>query len=326
MKNINWGIIGCGDVCEVKSGPAFKLIENSDLIAVMRRDAAKAADFANRHKVEKWFTDANELIHCKEVQAIYIATPPNTHAQYTIKALEAGKPVYVEKPMALNYTECLKMIETSEKTGIPLFVAYYRRAFPYFLRIKEIIDNQQLGVILNVNLTTLVAPRPEDFNKDTKHWHIIPEISGGGYFFDVACHQLDILDFLVGEVDDVHGWFTNRAGIYSVEDTLVAILKFKSGVLASCSWSYAGDISSETDRIEIFGTKGSVSFSISADTPIILKTARGIEKFKFDKPKHVEMPMIELIVNNLTCKNEFASNMISAARTSWVMDKIMGRI
>jgi len=326
MNKVNWGIIGCGNVCEVKSGPAFQKIENSDLVAVMRRDEEKVIDFAKRHGVEKWYTNADHLITDKEVNAIYVATPPNTHAEYAIKAMLAGKPVYVEKPMAINYTECLKMIDVSKSTGVPLFVAYYRRFFPYFLKVKEIIDSQQLGTILTVNLTTIIPPRAEDYDLENPPWHLIPEIAGAGYFFDVACHQLDILDFLIGPVQDAHGWYTNRANIYKVEDTLVANLKFNSGVLASCSWSYVGHENNETDRIEIFGSKGKVTFSISAESPITLSTENQTQQFNFEKPKHVELPMIEQVVQSLIGANSLKSNMESAARTSWVMDRVMGRI
>ena len=326
MNKINWGIIGCGNVCEVKSGPAFRKIENSDLVAVMRRNKEKVIDFAKRHGVDRWYTNAEELNADKNVNAVYIATPPNTHAEYAIKAMLAGKPVYVEKPMALNYAECLKMIETSTKTGIPLFVAYYRRFFPYFLKVKEIIDSQQLGTILTVNLITIIPPRPEDYHQNNPPWHLLPEIGGAGYFFDVACHQLDLLDFLIGPVEDVHGWYTNRGNIYKVEDTLVANLKFQSGVLASCCLSYVGDENNETDRIEIFGAKGKVDFSISADSPITLCTENQTQQFHFEKPKHVELPMIEQVVQSLLGDNALKSNMESAARTSWVMDKVMNRI
>jgi predicted dehydrogenase len=325
MESIKWGIIGCGNVCEVKSGPAFQKVNYSSLDAVMRRDEVKAMDFALRHCVPKWYTNADELIEDKNIGAIYVATPPNTHAEYAIKAMKAQKPVYVEKPMALNYSECLKMIATSKETGIPLFVAYYRRFFPYFLKVKEILDNKKLGTLLTVNLTTVVPPRPEDDNHVNPPWHLIPEIAGGGYFFDVACHQLDILDFLLGPVEDVKGWYTNRAKIYKVEDTLTAILKFESGILATCCWSYVGNATNETDRIEIYGTKGKISFSIAADTPIVLETEAISKQFHFEKPKHVEMPMIEQLVLSLLNKGSFNSNMESAARTSWVMDKVMGR-
>jgi 1,5-anhydro-D-fructose reductase (1,5-anhydro-D-mannitol-forming) len=326
MNQINWGIIGCGNVCEVKSGPAFQLVENSSLVAVMRRDESKVKDFATRHHVEKWYTIVDEIIQDKDVNAIYIATPPNTHAEYAIKAMLARKPVYVEKPMAIDHAQCLKMIETSKETGVKLMVAYYRRAFPYFLKIKEIIESQQIGTILTINLTTILPPRPEDYNQSQMPWHLIPEISGGSYFFDLACHQLDILDFLSGAIKDVRGWYTNRANIYEVEDTLVANLKFETGALASCSWSYAGNQANETDRIEIFGTKGQIIFSISTDSPIVVKKSSGTEEFRFEKPKHVEMPMIEKVVGSLLGKKEFESNMESAAKTAWVMDKIMGRI
>src|SRR6184192_2580039 len=97
MKTIRWGIIGCGDVTEVKSGPAFQKASNSALVAVMRRDAAKAADYAARHGVPRWYADARELIADADVDAVYVATPPSSHEEYAIMAAEAAKPIYVEK-------------------------------------------------------------------------------------------------------------------------------------------------------------------------------------------------------------------------------------
>lgn len=324
-KIINWGIIGCGDVCEVKSGPGFQLAEGSSLNAVMRRNKGKAKDFAHRHKVPKYYADADELINDAEIDAVYIATPPSTHAKYAIDAMKAGKPVYVEKPMALNYFESKTMIEASEKFNTTIFVAYYRRFFPYFLKIKELIDLNQLGKLITVNLTTIVSPRAGDEDKKNPHWHLIPKISGGGYFFDVACHQLDILDFLMGPIEDAHSFYTNRAGIYDVEDTLVASLKFESGVLASCNWTYVGEKNNEIDRIEIIGAKGMLSFGISGDKPIFLNIEGKEQTFSFEKPKHVEQPMIEQVTKSFLGTNELKSNMYAASRTSWVMDRIMGR-
>lgn len=326
MNKINWGIIGCGDVCEVKSGPAFQIVEGSNLHAVMRRDAEKARDFAERHHVSHFFTDANDIIHNKKIDAVYIATPPNMHAQYAIEAMKAGKPVYVEKPMARNYKESMEMVKVSRETGVPLFVAYYRRFFPFFLKVKEIIDNEEIGTLLTASLTTVIPPRKTDFNTKSPHWHLIPEIAGGGHFFDLACHQLDVLNFLLGPIEDVHGFFTNRAGIYEIEDSLTANLRFESGLLASCNWTYAGDENNAIDRIEIFGTNGMITFSIDANEPIILKVGKKEEHFSFEKPKHVELPMIEQVTLSLLNKNQMKSNMESAAQTAWVMDKIMGNI
>ncbi len=323
---INWGIIGVGNVCEIKSGPAFYKVENSSLVAVMRRDELKVKDFAQRHNVPKWYINADDLINDPEINAIYVATPPHKHKEYTIKALEAGKSVYVEKPMALNFHEAQEMVNVSKKTGIPLFVAYYRRWFPYFLKIKELLDSKILGEILTVNLLNVLPARKDDFDLNKPPWHLVPKISGGGYFFDLACHQLDILDFLLGPVENVSGQFTNRAGYYWVEDTLTANLRFESSVLAACVWSYVGDKDNPVDRIEIYGTKGMITFSISGEESIIMKIGKKEEVFRYKKPKHVELPMIEKVVGSLLGTDSFSSNMESAARTSLVMDKIMGPV
>src|SRR5438067_2386074 len=120
FNKVRWGIIGCGDVTEVKSGPAFQKIENSELIAVMRRTGALAKDYAERHNVPKWYEEADALINDPDVDAVYIATPPKFHKEYTIKAAKAGKPVYVEKPMARNVAECQEMISACETAGVPL--------------------------------------------------------------------------------------------------------------------------------------------------------------------------------------------------------------
>ncbi|MEN8122848.1 MAG: Gfo/Idh/MocA family oxidoreductase, partial [Bacteroidota bacterium] len=250
-------------------------------------------------------------------------TPPYKHKEYTIKSLKAGKPVYVEKPMALNYSEAQEMVNVSKKTGVPLFVAYYRRWFPYFLKIKKILESETIGNVLSVNLSNILPARKEDFDLNKPPWHLIPKISGGGYFFDLACHQLDILDFLLGPIENVSGEYTNRAGYYWAEDTLTANLKFESSVLAACVWSYVGNKDNPIDRIEIYGTKGMITFSISSNIPIQIKVGKKEEVLRFKKPKHVEQPMIEKVVESLLGKNSYSSNMESASRTSMVMDKIM---
>jgi len=225
MEKVNWGIIGCGDVTEVKSGPAFNKVENSGLVAVMRRNAELAEDYAKRHQVPKWYSDADKLINDPEVNAVYVATPPDSHAELSMKAMKAGKPVYVEKPMALNYEQCRQMIEVSEETGMPLFVAYYRRALPGFLKTKELIDSGRLGIVKQVNIQLYKSVSPEE-TSDSLPWRVIPEIAGGGHFFDLASHQLDYLDFLFGPVEKVKGVALNQGGFYKAEDIVSASFIF----------------------------------------------------------------------------------------------------
>src|SRR5436309_7352124 len=118
MKTVRWGIIGCGDVCEVKSGPGFQKASGSALVAVMRRDGEKARDFAARHGVPKWYDDAQQLIADAEVDAVYVATPPDSHEQCAVAALRAGKPVLVEKPMARKFAECQRMVGAAQEASV----------------------------------------------------------------------------------------------------------------------------------------------------------------------------------------------------------------
>ena len=133
-KLIKWGFIGCGEVTEKKSGPAFNKVPGSSVVAVMSRNADRAKSYATRHGIARWYDDAQALLDDPEVNAVYIATPPSSHATYAIMAMKSGKPVYVEKPLAATYEECLRVNRVSRETGVPCFVAYYRRYLPYFQR------------------------------------------------------------------------------------------------------------------------------------------------------------------------------------------------
>ncbi|MBT4498578.1 MAG: Gfo/Idh/MocA family oxidoreductase, partial [Gemmatimonadetes bacterium] len=236
MKSIRWGIIGCGDVTEVKSGPALQKIEDSELVAVMRRDAAKAEDYARRHDVPRWYADADQLIADPEVDAVYIATPPDSHADYTVRVARAGKPVYVEKPMARSYTECEQMIEACETADVPLFVAYYRRRLSGFLKVEELVKSGAIGEIRFV-AASLLQPAHES-SSDPLPWRVLPDIAGAGYFFDLGSHLLDYLDYLLGPIADVHGQAANQAGLYPAEDAVCAHFTFESGILGSGIWCF----------------------------------------------------------------------------------------
>lgn len=197
MKQINWGFIGCGEVTEKKSGPAFNSIEGSQIVAVMSRSEQKARSYAERHHIRKWYKDAQSLIDDPDVNAIYIATPPSSHATFAIMAMRAGKPVYVEKPLAASYEDCIRINRISEQTGVPCFVAYYRRYLPYFQRVKHIIDEGEIGKVINVQVRFSVPPRDLDYNTPDKlPWRLQPDIAGGGYFYDLAPHQLDLLQHI----------------------------------------------------------------------------------------------------------------------------------
>ena len=136
MKHISWGFIGCGEATERKSGAAFNAVTESHVEAVCSRNARNARTYANQHGIPRWYTDAQLLVNDPNVNAIYIATPPSAHATYAIMAMRAGKPCLIEKPLAASYEDCVRINRVSEQTGVPCFVAYYRRYLPYFKKVK----------------------------------------------------------------------------------------------------------------------------------------------------------------------------------------------
>lgn len=325
MKEIHWGIIGCGNVTETKSGPAFQQIEGSRIVAVMRRDAQKAADYAKRHHIAKWYSEADELIQDLEVNAIYIATPPDTHVFYAIKALKAGKAVYVEKPMAINYTEAVKLFEASKKYKLPVFVAYYRRALSGFLKVKELIENKAIGDIKEINLKLHLIAHKEDHNKAELPWRVLPEKSGGGYFFDLASHQLDWLDFVFGKAKFISSQIENRCGLYAAEDYVKAKLEYPDQIIFNGSWNFCVAKKEEIDTIEMIGSKGKILFSSFAFDPIVLETKEGNQTFYFEKPDHVQKQLIQQIVNQLQGKEQCSSTVKTALATSELMEEIVYR-
>ncbi len=322
---IHWGFIGCGNVTEKKSGPAFSKVEGSDVVAVMRRDMDKAKDYARRHGVGKWYDNAADLINDPQVNAVYVATPPGSHAEHAIAAMRAGKPVYVEKPMAASYEECLQMNQVSAETGIPCFVAYYRRTLPYFLRVKQLIDDGLLGEISTVQIHFAIPPYATDYDRENLSWRVKKEIAGAGYFYDLASHQFDLLDFLFGEIEQTEGFSENRAGLYDVEDTVAAAFRFQSGILGSGSWSFVAPKDTRTDRIDVVGTMGKLSFSTFDFSPIILESINGNQEFREENPENIQFYLIQQIVNYLNGQGELpVSTGATAQRTNCIMDKILG--
>ena len=319
MDEVRWGILGCGDVCEVKSGPALYKTPRSRLVAVMRRDGAKAADFAQRHGVPRSYADVDALIGDPDVNAIYIATPPGSHRDLALKVAAAGKPCYVEKPMARTAGECQQMIDAFIARGLPLFVAYYRRGMQRFIKAKELIDTGALGTLTSITYRML---RP---NHRAVHagWRLNLPDSGGGLFLDVGSHTLDILDFLLGTLTNVAGVARNVAGPASanVEDT-VAMSFEAGGAPGTASWNFAAD--ANEDLIQIHGTAATLSLSTFGNEPVRLSRGGMTEEFPFAQPAHVHSGLVDAIVTELTTGSPASpSTAASAARTSRVMDDVL---
>jgi predicted dehydrogenase len=320
-KTIRWGIIGCGNVTEKKSGPAFQKATNSKLVAVMRRTAGKAKDYAQRHNVTRWYEDADKLINDPEIDIIYIATPPETHKYYTLRVAEVGKPVYVEKPMARSFEECKAMIEDCKINKVSLFCAYYRRSLPKFLKVKELLDSGLIGQPRTVRIVLSQMPQADQYEADVLPWRVIPEISGGGFFFDLASHTLDLLDFYFGPIISVSGHADNQMNIYQAEDVVSASFIFENGVMGSGLWCFTSSI--KEDIVEIIGHDGKIVFSTFSPDPITIYRNDKPETIHIAHPEHIQQPHIQSVVNEILGTGKCPSPGETAARTSWVMDQII---
>ena len=298
MHQINWGIIGCGDVTEVKSGPAFNKVPHSKLIAVMRRDAIKAEDYAKRHSVPKWYSNAEDLINSSEINAVYIATPPSSHFEYATAVLKAGKFVYVEKPMTLDLASAIALEKLVKKYEGKLCVAHYRRAQPQFLKIKQLIDEDIIGKVTEVNLQFYRKNiSPDKLAISRYAWRVDPAISGGGLFHDMAPHQLDILYYYFGAVQQAKGKATSGNQLYSAADKVSGNILFKNGVRFSGEWNFNVAEQDQIDYCEIIGEKGRIEFSFFDKQDVAVIKNGEEEIFRFDKIIHAQQPMIELVVN-----------------------------
>lgn len=323
MDTVRWGILGCGDVTEKKSGPGLQKAEGSELVAVMRRNADLAEDYAKRHGVPMWYSNADDLINDKNVDAVYIATRPDTHHEYALRVAQAGKPAYVEKPMAFSYTQGREMVDAFRSAGVPLFVAYYRRALDKYVAVKDMIKRGDIGKVRFVRVTLLRTPDVEPGAKERGElpWRLQEDYAGGGLIMDVGSHALDLLDFYFGSIVNVQGVASNQAGLYEVEDTVSGHWVFESGIHGVGAWCF---VSYDTDdHIDIFGTEGQIRLSVlDVAAPVRIITGSGVREVSFDPPEHVQQPLIQTVVDHLRGIGSCPSPGESAVRTDWVLEQL----
>ncbi|WP_138432336.1 Gfo/Idh/MocA family protein [Winogradskyella algicola] len=322
-KTIKWGIIGCGNVTEVKSGPAYKMTKGFELVAVMRRNLELVKDYARRHDVPCYYNDADKLINDPEVDAVYIATPPDTHHYYAMKVAQANKICCIEKPMAPSYKECLEITDIFKTKGLPLFVAYYRRSLPRFNKVKSLLEEKAIGNVRHIHWYLSRTPSDLD-TSDTYNWRTDAKIAPAGYFDDLASHGLDLFNYLLGDIKEAKGISSNQQKLYTAKDIISASWEHENGVLGTGMWSF-GTYQRE-DKVRIIGNKGELSFSVFLEEPIQLITSKGLETFQIDNPQHIQQYHVENMAKHLQFDVKHPSTGKTATHTAWVMDSILNQL
>ena len=319
-KIIRWGIIGCGAVTEVKSGPAYQKTAGFELTAVMRRDLALAESYAQRHNVAKFSDDAAELINDDNIDAIYIATPPDSHKHYALLVAQAGKPCCIEKPLASSYQESLAIELAFKQANVPLFVAYYRRSLPRFNKIKNLLESKAIGQVRHISWQLSKPANAIDLSGQY-NWRTDSTVAAGGYFDDLASHGLDLFSFLLGDFQQVSGIATNQQGLYSAFDAITACWQHESGVTGIGSWNFGG--AARQDKVTIVGSEGELNFSVFDEVPIVLTQGNSREIFTIENPDNIQLYHVGNIYQQLVNRQQHPSNGASALHTSWVMNKIL---
>lgn len=320
-KIIRWGIIGCGQVTEVKSGPAFQQTHGFELAAVTRRNIQLANDYAARHNVKTVFNSADELINSQSIDAVYIATPPDSHKQYAIKVANAGKPCCVEKPMSSCYEDSLAIYQAFQEKKVPLFIAYYRRSLPRFKKVKSLLESGEIGQVRHISWTYVRPPSELDFSR-MPNWRTDKNIARGGYFDDLASHGLDLFGYFFGEFEMVRGIVTNQQQLYSSYDNISANWKHKNNITGQGSWNFGGY--SRADEVVIYGAEGELHFSIFAEQPIQVVNQAGTQNYLIENPTHIQKYHVEAIKRQLFFAEPHPSTGKSGLHTCWVMQQILG--
>ena len=319
MEQVKWGLIGCVNVVENKSGNAFVSIEKSSIYAIWRRELDNSKKSAEKWKATKSYNNIDEMLKDDEINAVYIATPPGLHLEHAIKCCKNRKPTYIEKPLGRNYEEAKQIVQMFKESKVPLYVAHYSRALPKFIKIKELLEKGEIGKICEADFR---LDRSYCREKVPNDWLYNVELSGGGRFYDIAPHSIDIIVYLLGNFEEIYGISSNNNEDYDVEDIVVMAFRTDKGILGTANFNSVA--LEKSDKITIYGTKGKLEFSIHGDEEIIITKDNGIKKMKLDNPKTVQENMIENVVESLltgkhlnTCYGE------EALETYRIMDIVL---
>jgi len=258
---IGWGIIGCGDVVLRKSGAALSAAPGGRLVAIMRRDPVKLREAAQRLKAPVATTDAAEVIAHPEVDAVYIATPPQDQLGYALAVARAGKACLVEKPAGRSDRELEQMMQAFAQAGAPLYVSYYRRHLARSAAVKDILRSGRLGPLVSVNYRLAKVPRDAT-------WRLSAQ-SGGGLFHDLAGHVLDLFDDWFGPLELTGASAGNVLAGHETEDAVSLSFRAADGLVGAASWDFAA--AEACDELVIEGLLGSLRLAAMSTTgPVLL--------------------------------------------------------
>ena len=251
---VKWGVIGACGIAGRRTIPEGIIpARNAELVALMDIDEKRLREAAKKHENVRCYTKEEDLLKDKEIEAVYIATPIHLHHRQSLMAARARKHILLEKPIAMNLREAEEIMSICKENKVKLTLGYMMRYHSYHQKIKEMLDEGKLGKLVmgRAQLTSWYPPIEGA-------WRQEPTLGGGGSLIDMGSHCIDLLELFMGEVVEVSCYTGNLVQDYAVEDTAVALLRFKEGALGVIDNHFNIPDASSENRLEIYGSKGSI--------------------------------------------------------------------
>ncbi len=292
---VRWGIIGVGNVAEFKSGPALMQAPGSTVVAVMRRDAEKARDFAVRHGIPRWYIDIDALLADPEVDAVYVASPHHLHLAHVTRAAQAGKAILCEKPVGVSTAEAQTVVDACRAASVPLSVAYYRRYWPVVQEMRRLLADGAIGEVVQarVQLADHYLPDPQ------RTWLTEPEQAGGGALANAGSHWIDLVRYLMGDVVEVTAACAGHFGGFKTEDTIGVQMRLASQALVSLNVTLCSPAA--VNEFDIAGTEGRLFAGPLSDGRLMLQRGnREPEALHFPRSDAAHMELVTEVVRRLS--------------------------
>ncbi len=267
--SVRFGIIGCGRVAP-RHAQSISQLDATELLAVADIKESRASSFAKTHGGLP-FTDYRKLLERNDIDAVSICVPSGLHAQVAVDAMQAGKHVLVEKPIAIRLNDADRMIEVAKDEGVTLAVVLQNRYNHPMQQLRNLIDEGGLGRLYLGNATVRWF-RPQSYYED--EWHGTWAMDGGS-LMNQSIHHIDALQWFMGPVASVSAYTATQAHDMEAEDTGVAVLRFTNAALGVIEGSTLTWPQNLEGSVAVFGEKGSVKIGGTALNRITLWKVEG---------------------------------------------------
>ena len=315
---VNWLLMGTSDIARKRAAAALAALDTGRLVGVCGSDSKRVDDLADAHGVSERFTNLDEALTYTEANAVYVATPVYRHTPEAVKAMDAGKHVLIEKPLALSAADAAPVLAKARATGLRAGCAFYRRTFARFTHLREMIEAGTFGqiVLVRTSYWSWFDPAPDD----PKRWRASKDKAGGGPLADLGSHMFDLIIGLFDLPRSVVAKVKTLTHDYEAEDSSAIIMELRSGapVLACFCWNSK----TWTHEFEVVGTEAKVRWHPSDAGNVLVTVGRDVQELEMPNAQNVHTPLVEDFARAVLDGRDPIVPVAEAAKTNILLDAI----